>query len=120
MDLSTGWTGDQGLWVQLAASLINGELIGGEDIPLLPPSNLRWTTGWQSSENFRISAVVTHSREATLVHASAESNIGSHLRVGISAMNLSNAEYVTVLSDLRNLNSPEAGRNIRLRLTWTL
>lgn len=120
MDLSAGWTGDQGLWVQLAASLINGELTGGEDIPLLPPSNLRWTTGWQATENFRASAVVTHSREATLVHASAEGNIGSHLRLGISAMNLLNAEYMTVLSDLRNLNSPEAGRNVRLRLTWTL
>lgn len=120
MDLSAGWTGEKGLLLQVAASWIEGQLTNGETIPLMPPSNLRLNAGCETNNGLRAGAVLTHSREATLVHLSAEATVGEHLGLGLSAINLLNEKYMTVLSDLRNLNAPEAGRNVRLRLTWTL
>ena len=91
----------------------------GTSIPLFPPSNVRATLGW-ASEGARACIVATHSEEATLLNLSAEGSLGEHLGLGLSVTNLLDASYMTVLSDLRNLGLPEAGRNIRLRLTWSI
>ncbi|MGB1076532.1 MAG: TonB-dependent receptor domain-containing protein [Flavobacteriales bacterium] len=117
VDFSSGWASSSGWTSELSGSWIQGRLADKSAIPLLPPSNVRLATGW-ARKDWRAQMVVTHSQEATLIHLSTAGQLGTHLGWSLAVNNLLNHEYTTVLSDLRNLNMPEAGRNIRLRLTW--
>ena len=121
VDVTAAWSGNNGMWAQLAGALMDGQMADGTSIPLFPPSNVRATLGWASEDDrARACIVATHSEEATLLNLSAEGNLGEHLGLGLSFTNLLDASYITVLSDLQNLGLPEAGRNIRLRLTWSI
>lgn len=117
VDFSSGWASSSGWTSALSGSWIQGRLADKSAIPMLPPSNVRLATGW-ARKDWRAQMVVTHSQEATLIHLSTAGHLGIHMGWSLSVNNLLNKEYITILSDLQNINMPEAGRNIRLRLTW--
>ena len=123
------WTGalesDNGWQAVLAASVLEGQTDAGDALPLFPPSNARLTLqkSGQSEgllKDWQGSTVVTASREAVLLGAGLSTQWGEHLECGITGSNLLNATYTTVLSTLTNLGLPQAGRNVRLQLRWTL
>ena len=125
LEMSSILEGENGWGVMLAGSLLEGQTQSGNTLPLFPPSNARLTLQKSGQpkgllKDWQGSAVVTASREAVLLGAGISTRWGEHLDFGITGSNLLNTSYTTVLSTLTNLGLPQAGRNIRVQLRWTL
>lgn len=108
---------------KVAISVVEATDGMGSELPLTPPFTARVQSGWSGGEwagfdEVFAYVVVNYSRDATLLHWTSGARISENMHCVLSIQNLLNVEYYPTLSMLRNLNIPESGRNIRLRLEW--
>ena len=108
---------------KVAVSVVEATDGMGSELPLTPPFTVRAESGWSGGEwagfdEIFAQVVVNHSRDATLLHWTSGARISENMHCVLSIQNLLNEQYYPTLSMLRNLNIPESGRNIRLRLEW--
>ena len=108
---------------KVAVSMVEATDDSGSELPLIPPFTVRVESGWSGGvwagfDEIFAHVVVNYSRDATLLHWTSGARISDNIQCVLSIQNLLNTEYYPTLSMLRNLNIPESGRNIRLRLEW--
>lgn len=122
-ELSAGWAVRRWLELRAAGSWIDARDEFGQVLPLIPPANVRLEahTNWGDDigRMWRAQSIVRASREAVLLDAGCSVMWNAHWTTTLTASNLLNRSYTTVLSQLNNLGMPEPGRNIRLRLEWS-
>lgn len=123
LEVSAGWAVRQGLELRAAGSWIDARDERGQILPLIPPANVRLEahTFWGNGlgRTWRAQSIVRASREAVLLDAGCSVVWNANWTTTLTASNLLNCSYTTILSQLNNLGLPEPGRNIRVRLEWS-
>lgn len=123
MEVSTGWAVLPWLDLRAAGAWMYARDDRGQALPLIPPANARLEahTFWGDvhGRTWRMQSVVRASREAVLLDAGCSVAWNSNWTTTLTANNVLNHAYTTVLSQLNNLGLPEPGRNVRLRLEWS-
>jgi iron complex outermembrane receptor protein len=111
------------LSLRTSLSYVDGmDLIGETELPFMPPFTWSTDLGFEKSEMWSLTnvfATVSYDRvpDYQLLHLSAGCSITHRVECLISVRNLLNTEYMPVLSLLRELQIPEAGRNISIKLS---
>lgn len=113
-------------WIELkaAGSWIRARNASGDPLPLIPPANLRlealpsFTDGAGRLWSFQ--GIARWSQEAALLDAGLTVEWNASLSTTLTATNVLNEAYTTILSQLNNLGIYEPGRNVRVRMAWTL
>lgn len=104
--------------VNLAASYVEGvDVVLDEALPLIPPFTLNATAEYNAEDLF-LALSAEHTSAFTLLHLTSEYNLSEKIKMGLSIHNALNTEYIPVLSLLGNLNIPEPGRNVSLRINY--
>jgi iron complex outermembrane receptor protein len=107
---------DTPLAISSSVSYVDGvDLLSDESLPFMPPLT------WSSELTYEKGAFATVSYDKTpqfqLVHLSAGLPLTDRIDCLVSVRNLLNTEYIPVLSLLRELQIPESGRNISVKLS---
>ena len=89
---------------------------------MIPPANARIEAAWNrvapNGRTYGVQAINRSSTEAVLLDAGLSVDWNGRIRTQLTATNLLNTEYRTLLSQLNNLGLPEPGRNVKLRVEW--
>lgn len=122
-ELSARWLAAHWLELRAAGSWINARNDAGDALPLIPPANVRLeahaTRRDARNRTWTAQVVGRASREAVLVDAGCTVVWNPQWTTTLTANNLLNHTYTTILSQLNNLGLPEPGRNVRLRMEWS-
>ena len=113
---ATAWT------LKWAVAWLHAEDSAGRPLPLIPPANARIEAAWNrvapNGRTYGVQAINRSSTEAVLLDAGLSVDWNGRIRTQLTATNLLNTEYRTLLSQLNNLGLPEPGRNVKLRVEW--